>query len=276
MSHACSAARIQVKPRSSTARLVGVILTKNEASNLAECIDSVGPWVDKVVVWDSGSTDETRDIARNRSALVVHRPFDNYAAQRQAALDTLNARWILFVDADERLTDALGAEIQDRLDEEDSPGSPVDGFWIPRRNFIAGREVHGGGFYPDYQLRLLRRGRAHYVSEREVHEIVQLDGEECYAEHPLLHYNYRDWRQFHHKQRFYAHYEARILDARGVRPRPHNFILQPIREFRRRFITLRGHIDGLHGLRLALWLAWYYGVLPYYVLLTEPELRRDS
>jgi (heptosyl)LPS beta-1,4-glucosyltransferase len=265
-----------MKPGSSTTRLVGVILTRDEASNLNECIDSVGPWVDRVVVWDSGSTDETRDIARDRGALVVYRPFDNYAAQRQAALDTLHVRWVLFVDADERLSDALGAEIQELIKREDAPGSSMDGCWLPRRNFIAGKEVRGGGFYPDYQLRLLRRGRVRYVREREVHEIVELDGGERHAAHPLLHYNYRAWRQFHQKQRFYARYEARILGARGVRPRPHNFVLQPLRELRRRFITLRGYIDGVHGLRLALWLAWYYGALPYYFLLTDPELRRNS
>lgn len=258
-----------------SAQLIGVILTKNEASVIGGCVDSVQPWVDQVVVWDAGSTDGTQAIARKHGALIVHRPFDNYAAQRQAALDALKGRWILFIDADERLTDLLGKEIRDLLDESDAEGSELAGCWLPRRNFIAGKEVRGGGFYPDYQLRLMRRGCAQYVREREVHEIVDVAGEERHAAQPLLHYNYRDWRQFHQKQEFYARYEARILAARGVRPRPHNFVLQPMREFRRRFFTLRGHIDGLHGLRLALWLAWYYGALTYYYLLTDPQLREN-
>jgi hypothetical protein len=248
----------------SACRLAGVILTSNEAANIGGCIESLRPWVDAVVVWDSDSRDATCAVARRHGALVVQRPFDNYAAQRQAVLDSLAAEWILFVDADERMPAALGEELRRLIDH-----GPTDlaGCWLPRRNFIAGHETRGGGFFPDYQLRLLRRSRACYVLAREVHEIAELGGEAAYAETPLLHYNYQDWRQFHRKQPAYARYEARIFAARGIRPRPHNFVLQPLREFRRRYITLRGYQDGVHGLRLALWLAWYYGALPYIYLL---------
>jgi (heptosyl)LPS beta-1,4-glucosyltransferase len=259
--------------------LAGVILTKNEETHVGACIDSLAPWVDTVVVWDSGSSDATCTIARQHGALVVQRPFDNYASQRQAVLDSLNAEWILFLDADERMTPALGEELQGMLSGDALgrvPAVDFAGCWLPRRNFIAGKEVRGGGFFPDYQLRLLRRDRARYDLAREVHEVVAVDGVEQHAQQPLLHYNYATWRQFHRKQRFYARYEARILAARGVRTRPHNFILQPLREFRRRFLSLRGYVDGLHGLRLAILLAWYYGALPYYVLLTDPTLGRSD
>ncbi len=249
-----------------TGSLVGVILTKNEANVIGGCIESLRPWVDAVVVWDSGSDDTTCEVARLHGAPAVQRPFDNYAAQRQAALDSIAADWILFVDADERLPAALGAEVR-ALVATDAPD--LCGIWLPRRNFIAGHETRGGGFFPDYQLRALRRGCARYVPAREVHEIAELDGHAVYAETPLLHYNYQNWRHFHRKQPAYARYEARILAGRGIRPQPHNFILQPLREFRRRYLTLRGYQDGLHGLRLALWLAWYYGALPYVYLLME-------
>jgi len=244
--------------------LIAVILTQNEAVHIRACVESLYHWVDQVVVWDSGSKDGTCELAYLTGAQVVQRPFDNYAAQRQAALDTLNADWILFVDADERATPELAAEIRHVL-ATPSPEAPV-GYWIPRRNFIVGHEMHGGGFTPDYQLRLLRRTSAHYNLEREVHEIVILDGPEGYLEQPLIHYNYRDWPQFHTKQRHYARYEARILAGQGIRPRPHNFILQPIREFRRRFFTLQGWRDGWRGFYLALLLAWYYGFMPYWIL----------
>ena len=145
---------------------------------------------------------------------------------------------------------------------------------MPRRNFIAGAEVRGAGYFPDYQLRLLRRRCAAYVLEREVHEIVEVDGEEVYFEKPLTHYNYASWAHFHSKQPAYARYEAGILAQRGIRPKPHNFILQPLREFRRRYVTLRGYMDGLFGLRLCLWLAWYYGFMPYVYLLKTPESKQ--
>ncbi len=242
--------------------LVAVILARNEAHNIADCVASLRDWVDAVVVWDSGSSDGTQAAAANAGALVVQRPFDNYAAQRQAALDAIDARWIFFVDADERATPALADEIRHVI-----RGDRAAGYWVPRRNIIVGYEMRAGGFAPDYQLRLLRRAAARYVPEREVHEIVELAGSEGYLQHPLIHYNYATWAQFHQKQRFYAAYEARILAARGIRPRPHNFVLQPLREARRRFVTLGGWRDGWQGARMALLLAWYYGFMPYWILL---------
>lgn len=243
-------------------KLVAVILTRNEAKHIEACVVSLRSWCPSVVVWDSMSTDATCDLARQAGALVVQRPFDDYARQRQAALNAIDSEWILFVDADERATPGLAEEVRRVID-----GPEQTGFWIPRRNFIVGHEMRGGGFTPDYQLRLLRRRAARYDLSRQVHEIVQLDGEAGYLTQPLLHYNYESWGQFHRKQTTYSRYEADILLQRGIAPRPHNFILQPLREFRRRFFTLGGWRDGLHGLRLALLLAWYYGFMPYWYLL---------
>ncbi len=244
--------------------LVAVILARNEAHHITACVAALRTWVDAVVVWDSGSTDATCDLARRAGALVVKRPFDTYAGQRQAALDSLDAEWVFFVDADERATPELADEIHLRLAQGSE--SKFDGYWVPRRNWIAGKETRGGGYFPDYQLRLIRRRRAHYAP-RAVHEIVVIDGHVDHLRQPLIHYNYRDWAHFHAKQPGYARFEARELAGRGIRPRPHNFILQPLREFYRRFVTLQGYRDGLHGLRLALWLAWYYGFMPYWLLL---------
>lgn len=254
------------QPSSRRPYLAAVILTKNEAAHIEACVNALRSWVDALIVWDSVSSDETVTLAQQAGALVVQRPFDNYAAQRQAVLDTLQAEWILFIDADERVTPELAAEIGRRLQADSEARPPVNGYWLPRRNFIAGRETRGNGYFPDFQLRLLRRHAAHY-DPRPVHEIVAVEGEERYLAEPLIHYNYRDWAHFHAKQPAYALSEADNLRARGIRPRPHNFILQPLREFRRRFFTLAGWRDGLHGLRLAFWLAWYYGFLPYWLLL---------
>jgi len=232
-------------------RLAAVILTYNEAHHIEACIASLRGCADVVVVWDSGSTDGTPARALAAGALVVQRPFDNYAAQRQAA---------------------LAAEIAQVLEESKRSSQAPVGYWVPRRNLIVGHEMRGGGFYPDHQLRLLRRGAAHYVPDRHVHEIVELSGQDAYLRHPLIHFNYFSWEQFHRKQRFYAAYEARILAMRGIRPRPHNFVLQPLREFWRRFVTLSGWRDGWQGVRIAFWLAWYYGLMPYVILLRlRPE-----
>ncbi|MCB0128457.1 MAG: glycosyltransferase family 2 protein, partial [Caldilineaceae bacterium] len=225
---------------------------------------SVQPWVDQVVVFDSQQSDEVCRVAEAAGATVYRRPFDNFAAQRQAALDCVEADWVLFVDADERVTAALGEEVRRVIADE-----RINGYWIPRRNFIVGQELRFGGYFPDYQLRLLRRATAHYDTQREVHELVNVGGTEGKLREPFIHYNYASWAQFHEKQHFYAAYEVRILANRGIRPRPHNFVLQPLREFRRRFLTLQGWRDGVPGVRLALLLAWYYGFMPYWLLATR-------
>ena len=241
--------------------IVAIILTKDEVDHIVACIDSVAPWVDQVVVFDSYANDEVCALAETAGATVHRRPFDNFAAQRQAALAVVDAEWVLFVDADERVTPALGEEIQRVIADP-----ALNGYWIPRRNYIVGHEMRYGGYYPDYQLRLLRRTAAQYDTKREVHELVDVGGAEGKLQEPFIHYNYASWAQFHEKQRFYAAYEAQILANQGIRPRPHNFILQPLREFRRRFITLHGWRDGVAGLRLATLLAWYYGFMPYWLL----------
>lgn len=241
--------------------LTAVILTKNEAQHIGDCIAALIDWSDAVVVWDSGSQDATRRIASEAGARVVVRPFDDYASQRQAALDCIDSEWILFIDADERATPALAREVLDACKD-----GRCAGYWIPRRNFIVGHEMRGGGFTPDHQMRLLRRSAAGYDRQREVHEVVVLDGEEGRLQEALLHYNYADWRQFHQKQQMYARYEAKILAAQGVKPKPHTLCLQPARELRRRFLSLQGWRDGIHGLRIALLLAWYYGFVPYWLL----------
>ena len=235
-------------------RLAAIVLTYNEHSHIAECLKSV-EFVDLRIVFDSFSTDDTVTIARECGAEVVQQPFVNYADQRNAALDTVKGRadWVLFVDADERVTPDLAAAVRDSL----SLGAAYAGWRIARHNFIFGRLTRGAGWFPDYQTRLLRVGAAHYDPERKVHEVVILDGPLGTIDSPIIHYNYRDLAQFAAKQRRYTAYEAKILFEQGIRPKPRNFILQPIRHFKWRYIELGGWRDGLHGLRLSALMAYY-------------------
>ena len=229
--------------------LTAIILTRNEARHVAECIASLH-WADRVLVFDSHSDDGTQELARAAGAEVIERRFDNYAAQRNAALDSVAADWVFFVDADERGTPALAAEVRRVIAER-----PESAWYVPRHNYIFGRLTLGAGWYPDYQLRLLRHGRARYL--RPVHEIAEVDGAIGYLENPLIHHNYRDAAQFHAKQRAYVEHDARILWGEGARPKPRNYVLQPLRQFRWRYLTLGGWREGFHGLRLSLYMAYY-------------------
>lgn len=242
-------------------QLAAAILTRNEARHIAACLATLG-FADQVVLSDSFSDDGTVEIARAAGATIFQRPFDNFAGQRNATLAAVDAEWVFFVDADERITPELAAEVRRVIVER-----PEVGWWVPRHNFIAGHQVRHGGFYPDYQLRLLRRDRARYDPDRPVHEVVLLDGPAGYLQNPMIHYNYATWAQFHAKQRRYARMESRILRERGVRPWPHKFVRQPLREFWRRYVTLEGYKDGWVGLKLAALLGFYYGFLPHWYLL---------
>ncbi|MEA3345311.1 MAG: glycosyltransferase family 2 protein [Chloroflexota bacterium] len=232
-------------------RLSVVILTKDEEHNISDCITSV-QWADRVVVLDSESVDRTREIAREMGAKVYIRPFRDYADQRNAALEMVEGDWIFFVDADERATPELAAEVQEVIEDESRVG-----WWVPRHNYIFGRIIRHAGWYPDYQLRLLRRGYARYDPARPVHEVVMLDGEAGHLQNPLIHYNYHTLAEFRERQQRYTTYEAQALLEEGIRPRWRNFILQPLREFRLRYLTLQGYRDGAHGLLLSLLMAWY-------------------
>jgi glycosyltransferase involved in cell wall biosynthesis len=233
--------------------LTAIILTYNEAQHIQACIQSV-QFADDVLVFDSYSTDDTVALAEAAGAQVQQRKFDNYAGQRNAALDAVTGRadWVLFVDADERIPPELVQEIQQKMTL-----TAYAGWGIPRHNYIFGKLTLGAGWFPDYQTRLLRVGYAHYDPERQVHEVVILDGDEGQCDTPMIHYNYQDYAHFISKQQRYVAYDAQILHEQGVRVKFRNFILQPLRHFRWRFITLKGYRDGLHGLRLSVLMAWY-------------------
>src|SRR5581483_8278263 len=236
-----------------------VVLTRDEARHVMPCLEALS-WAAERVVVDCGSTDGTPRLAQQAGARVVTRSWDNYAAQRNFALAQAACPWVFFVDADERVPPELAREAAARVAAAEralragASGAPV-GFWVPRQNLILGRWVRCAGWDPDYQLRLFRRDRGRYDPARPVHELVLLDGPSERLVHRLVHHNYTTWRQFWTKQRRYARLEAAALYARGVRPKPQNFVLQPLREFRRRFFTLRGYRAGLLGLALSLALA---------------------
>jgi hypothetical protein len=178
------------------------------------------------------------------------RRFASIPAQRNLALDLARGDWLLFVDADERVSRALAAEVRAAVLRSD-----VDGYWIPRRNRILGHWMRGAGWWPDHQLRLLRRGQARYDEAQLVHEVAAMDGPTAGLSEPLLHLNYATLPEFWRKQRRYAALAARGRAADP--PRARALLSLPLRELWRRFVTLRGYRDGPLGLVLSLLLAYF-------------------
>ncbi len=251
-----------------TSLTVGV-LTHNEQKHIRECLASVRAFADELLVLDDFSTDDTVALAREMGARVEFRKLDNFPNQRNAAIELARGDWIFFLDADERATPALGKEIRektidrrpltaDRYSLSAVGGRPsVVGFWVPRRNIIFGKEIRHTGWSPDYQPRVLKKGRARFDPAREVHELVLWDGEVGYLRESLIHYNYETLAQFRKKQIVYTRYEAQVWYAEGRRARWRGAIGQPLREFFRRYIALQGWRDGGHGLLLSALMAYY-------------------
>jgi len=229
--------------------IVTVVLTLNEEQNIGDCLASLA-WADTQVVFDSLSTDRTVELSKAAGAEVIQHPFENYALQRNAAIERIEAEWIFFVDADERATPAVATEVHRVTTER-----PEVGWSVPRRNYIFGRLTLGCGWYPDYQFRLFRRGYAHW--ERPVHEVAVVNGQQGKLDNPLIHYNYADLADFTSRQGRYSHMDAAILYKQGVRPRAYTPLSQACRQLWWRFVKLQGYVDGWHGLRLSLLMAYY-------------------
>jgi glycosyltransferase involved in cell wall biosynthesis len=236
-------------------RLTAAILARDEERDLPDCLASVDFADEVLVLVDSATRDRTREIATAVGARVEERRFEHFASQRDAALLLAGGDWVLFVDADERVSAALREEVRRRIGQ---PGG-CRAFWIPRLNYLMGRQVRYAGWYPDHQLRLLERAYVRFDPARVVHELAIVDGPVGTLDAPLVHHNYRTLREFVRKQERYCRLDAQRWLRTFGRPRARAVIGQPLREFWRRFVTLSGYREGALGLLLSLLLAWYAG-----------------
>ena len=240
-----------------TASLTIAALARDESEHLAACFRSLQPLkqltgADTLIVLDAQADPLTEQVARACADQVHVSKFVNFSIQRNRALDLANADWVFFIDADERCTHSLALEIPEAL----RAGSHA-AYRVPRRNILFGREVRHTGWWPDYQVRLLCRERCRYDERRQVHEAATVDGTIGDLSAPLIHFNYKTWRQFAQKQRAYATLDARSLYNDGKRARPRSFIGQPLRELKRRLVDYQGYKDGALGIALSLAMALY-------------------
>ncbi len=230
------------------------ILARDEEHYIAACLESVAGLADEVVVLlDQRSRDRTEAICRLHGVQVYVEPWRGFPAQRNRALHLCRGDWVLFLDADERVT----PELRQQIAACTGMAAIIAGYEIPRFNCFFGHVLRGGGWYPDYQLRLLQRERAHYDEALLVHESARLDGARARLDEHLLHLNIATLPEFWHKQTSYALAEARTLYLAGRRARWRNFFGAPAREFVRRYVRLNGWRDGWLGLFLCGALAWF-------------------
>ena len=239
-------------------KISACIITQDEEENLPACLDSVA-WVEEIVVVDSGSRDRTVEIARNRGCRVIEQSFLGHVKQKEFAVRAAAHRWVLCLDADERL--ALGGEEEIRaVLSRPGEGSPV-GYAFPRRTWYLGGWVNHGGWWPEYRVRLFDRDRGRWTG-MDPHDRVEVQGPVARLRTELHHYNYRDLR--HHMEKLNA-YTTIMADRRfeaGEPPSLVRMLFNPFWRFFRMYVLRRGFLDGRRGVVLAV-VAGFYVFLKY-------------
>ena len=222
---------------------IGVlVITYNEEEMLADCLDSV-TWADEIVVVDSDSKDKTREIAKEYTDKVYIREFDNFSNQRNFGLEKLESDWILVLDADERVTPELQAEIEEKI-----VSGNHDLYQIPRKNFFLGKWIKHAGWYPDYTDRLFKNDQSiRYAGD--VHESPTFTGKKGRMDQPMIHYTYRDINHYINKINHYS-----TLNAEESNKKPSIFYVfaRPIWEFINVYFIKRGFLLGKEGIIFAM------------------------
>ena len=233
-------------------KLTVTVITYNEAEHIVAALDSVG-WADEIVVVDSGSTDGTADLARGKATRVIVREWPGYSAQKNFAADTAAHDWVLSMDADERVTPELAAEIRALL----ARGPEARGYRMRRVSRYLGRWIRSTDWFPDYQLRLYDRRAGRWNGVR-IHESFRLnDGAPLTLREELQHYAYRDIS--HHLKKIDA-YTTLVADEwheQGRRTNVAALALHPPVAFLRNYVLRRGFRDGAAGLIISILNSYY-------------------
>jgi glycosyltransferase involved in cell wall biosynthesis len=239
-----------------------IIITKNEESHIAKCLESV-KWADEIIVLDSGSSDETVSICRQFTPHVFETDWQGFGIQKQRALEKATGEWVLSIDADEIISPELRAEMENAISQ-----NQFDAFLLPRLSSYCGRFIKHGGWYPDFILRLFRRELGEF-SDAVVHEIVLVNGRISKLNSPILHDSYKDLAEVLRKMDSYSTLGATMLFQRDVKSSVSKAVLRGFWTFFRAYFLRRGFLDGSHGLMLAV----YSGETTYYKYLKLWELQ---
>lgn len=231
-----------------------VISAFNEEKKLPACLESV-KWAEEIIVVNNQSTDKTADIAKKHGAKVFVQPNNLMLnVNKNFGFTKATQPWILCLDADERVSPELSEEIDSRFRGNDGN---VAGFWIPRKNIIFGKWIQNSIWWPDYQLRLFRKGKGKFP-EKHVHEMLVVDGESVKLQQPMVHFNYDSVSQFLYKMdKIYTENEMTNILSSGKQLTWVDALRFPSEDFLRTFFLQKGYKDGLHGLVLSLLQAFY-------------------
>ena len=223
-----------------------VIAAKNEALHIADCVRSAS-FADEILVLDSGSIDATAALAAEHGARVVTTDWPGYGPQQQRGIAMARGDWVLSLDADERISPELQAEILAAI-----ASGAADGYRLPRLSSFCGQFIHHSGWRPDYTLRLVRREKAGFTAHL-LHAHMTVDGTRQDLRHSLIHYSYQDLDDVLEKLNRYSAVGARDMQARGKKATLGSAIVHGLWAFVRTYLVRQGFRDGREGFLIAVY-----------------------
>ncbi len=255
----------------STNKISVVLAVYNEEDNLSNCLNSIKDLADEIVIVDGGSKDKTLDIARKFDAKIIQTTNPQiFHINKNKAIDKATGDWILQLDADEVVTKQLDKEIK----MVTSKDLNIAGYWIPRKNFFLGRYLTKGGQYPDYTLRLYKKGTGR-LPAKDVHEQAIVQGKVGYLKSDLLHLRDRTFSSYFQRFNRYTDLFSRQLKEGGVNLTLLSFIsftlMKPLFWFLKAYIRHRGYVDGFPGFIFALFSSLRFPIA-YFKLINEKLL----
>jgi len=233
-----------------------VILTKNEEQNIKKCLESI-KWCDEIIIVDDKSSDKTIEIAKKYKAAIYTNPLnDNFSKQRNFGLSKAKNDWILFVDSDEVISDALAFEISNIINQlTDQELSKFNGFFIKRMDFIWGKELVHGESGNIKLLRLAKKGQGEWIGK--VHEEWKIKGKIGILINPIIHYPHPTISEFLEEINFYTSLKAKELHSQKVKAYWWSIIFFPIGKFTLNYFLKKGFLDGAHGLVFAITMSFH-------------------
>jgi glycosyltransferase involved in cell wall biosynthesis len=227
-----------------------VISAYNEGKNIKECIESIEDLADEIIVVDNSSTDGTYEIAEKSGAKVFKQENDprKIDLQKNFGFSKAKGDWILSLDADERVDNKLAQEIKKVLSHDPN----VSGYNIPRKNIIFKKWIRNSIWWPDYQLRLFKKGKGKFV-RATVHQPINVKGEVRHLSEPLIHYNYSSITQYVGRMNnIYTEIEVEEFLKSGKRLHWTEAVRMPSSDFLKTYFLQKGYRDGLHGFILSI------------------------
>lgn len=229
------------------AKISGLIITFNEERHIAEVLQCFH-FCDEIIVVDSFSTDNTVAIAQNFPKVkVIQNTFEDYTKQRNLALSYAQHDWVLFLDADERTTPELEAEIVKTINSN----SAKDAYYFYRLFFVGNILIRFSGTQNDKNFRLFRKSKAQYAPDKKVHETLNVNGNTGHLENKLLHYSFENYEAFKAKMISYGKFKGEELSLKGKSFSPITQWAKTLFKFVKTYFLKLGFLDGINGIKIS-------------------------